>query len=252
MDKVGRRNYADNNRGADRAGGLSARTSAAVRAAITSGAACGWSSTTTCPFLGGPRRVRHEDPRGHESGNLPRAHVSVFRRGAAPPVTRTRSQPQTKQQPAGDGRALLPFVRGERLTPELGDARLRARKEERAAGAGVDHRRTLMHGREQSRQSPRVGSPITLSSRSLSLRPSFAGSRGCSSPTNCPPGLRSPVYEERAALPTSVIAGIAKPANPIPAMSGHATAASAHAHGIRKCPPAAVWDSARSSGSQRE
>ena len=61
----------------------------------------------------GPRRVRHEDSRGNESRDLPRAHVSVFRRrGPAPPVTRTRSQSQTKQQPAGDGRALLPFVLG--------------------------------------------------------------------------------------------------------------------------------------------
>jgi hypothetical protein len=33
------------------------------------------------------------------------------------------------------------LVRGERLTPELGDARLRARKEERAAGTGDDRRR---------------------------------------------------------------------------------------------------------------
>jgi hypothetical protein len=30
------------------------------------------------------------------------------------------------------------LVRRERLTPELGDARLRARKEERVAGAGDD------------------------------------------------------------------------------------------------------------------
>jgi hypothetical protein len=55
MDKVGRRNYADNNRGADGAVGLSARTSAAVGAAITSGAACRWSSTAKCPF----RAKRH-------------------------------------------------------------------------------------------------------------------------------------------------------------------------------------------------
>jgi hypothetical protein len=39
MDKVGRRNYADNNRGAADPVGLSARTFAAVGAAITSGAA---------------------------------------------------------------------------------------------------------------------------------------------------------------------------------------------------------------------
>ena len=33
------------------------------------------------------------------------------------------------------------FVRGERLTPELGDARLRARKEQRATDTGDDCRR---------------------------------------------------------------------------------------------------------------
>lgn len=110
MDKVGRRNYADNNRGADGAADLSARTSPAVEAAITTGAACGWSSTARCPFR--VPGVRHEDPRGNESRDLPRAHVSVFRRcGAVPPVTRIGSQSHTKQQPAGDGRALLPFVR---------------------------------------------------------------------------------------------------------------------------------------------
>jgi hypothetical protein len=37
------------------------------------------------PRRAGPRRVRREDPRGNESRDLPRAHVSVFRRrGAAP------------------------------------------------------------------------------------------------------------------------------------------------------------------------
>jgi hypothetical protein len=59
MDKVGRRNYADNNRGADGAVGLSARMSAAVGAAITSGAACGWSSIVRCPF----RAKRHSPGR---------------------------------------------------------------------------------------------------------------------------------------------------------------------------------------------
>ena len=43
MDNVWRRIYADNNRRAAGAVGLSARTSAAVEAAITSGAACGQS-----------------------------------------------------------------------------------------------------------------------------------------------------------------------------------------------------------------
>src|SRR3954453_4164227 len=36
----------------------------------------------------------------------------------------------------------LQLVGGEPLTPELGDARLRARKEERAAATGDDRRRT--------------------------------------------------------------------------------------------------------------
>jgi hypothetical protein len=50
---------------------------------------------------------------GTKVGTCLALHVSVFRRrGPAPPVTRTRSQSQTKQQPAGDGRALLPFVLG--------------------------------------------------------------------------------------------------------------------------------------------
>src|SRR5215207_7874993 len=46
-------------------------------------------------------------------------------------------------EPASEeaGPAHLVLVRRERLTPELGDARLRARKEERAAGAAHDRRR---------------------------------------------------------------------------------------------------------------
>jgi hypothetical protein len=50
---------------------------------------------------------------------LPCAHAAVFRhRGAPPPLTRTRSQSQAKQQPAGGGPALLPFVQGGRLAVE--------------------------------------------------------------------------------------------------------------------------------------
>jgi hypothetical protein len=39
-------------------------------------------------------------------------------------MTQACSQSQTKQQPAGDGRALLPFVPGERELWARGDARL--------------------------------------------------------------------------------------------------------------------------------
>jgi hypothetical protein len=89
------------------------RTSAAVGTAITSGAACAGSSTARRPFRAeaGRRRGHREDPHRNESRDLPCAHVEVFRhRGAPPPVTRTRSQSQAKQQPAGGGPALLPFV----------------------------------------------------------------------------------------------------------------------------------------------
>ena len=48
-----------------------------------------------------------------------------------------RRQRARHQHPTARSRV----VRGERLTPELGDARLRARKEERAAGAGDFRRR---------------------------------------------------------------------------------------------------------------
>jgi hypothetical protein len=47
-----------------------------------------------------------------------------------------------RKQVRARGRCRRPqLVRRERLTPGLGDARLRARKEERAAGAGADRRR---------------------------------------------------------------------------------------------------------------
>jgi hypothetical protein len=78
-----------------------------------------------CPRRAGSRRVRHEHPRGNGSKDSPCARVSVFRRRWAPPVTRTRSQSQTKQQPAGDGRALLPFVlQCERKLEVARDARI--------------------------------------------------------------------------------------------------------------------------------
>jgi hypothetical protein len=89
------------------------RTSAAVGTAITSGAACAGSSTARRPFRteAGRRRGHREDPHRNQSTDLPCAHVAVFRhRGAPPPVTRTRSQSQAKQQPTGGGPALLPFV----------------------------------------------------------------------------------------------------------------------------------------------
>jgi hypothetical protein len=53
--------------------------------------------------------------------------------GAAPPVTRTRSQSQTRQQPAGSGPALLPLVRSESLGLREQDARISA---ESGSGAG--------------------------------------------------------------------------------------------------------------------
>src|SRR5829696_424177 len=58
----------------------------------------------------GRRRGHREAPHRNERRDLPCAHVAVFHRGAPPPVTRTRSQSQAKQQPAGGGLALLPFV----------------------------------------------------------------------------------------------------------------------------------------------
>src|SRR5829696_7653603 len=69
----------------------------------------------------------------------------------------TRSQSQAEQQPPRGGPALLPFVRGERLTPELGDARLRARKERRAAATGDDRRRA--RGMDRSGRCSRPRAP---------------------------------------------------------------------------------------------
>jgi hypothetical protein len=97
------------------------RTSAAVETAITSGATCAGSSTARRPFRAeaSRRHGQREDPHRNESRDLPCAHAAVFRhRGAPPPLTRTRSQSQAKQQPAGGGPALLPFVQGGRLAVE--------------------------------------------------------------------------------------------------------------------------------------
>ena len=79
------------------------------------------------PRRAGPRRVRHEDPRGTKAGTCLALTFRSSGAGAAPPVTRTRSQSQTKQQPAGDGRALLPFVPSGRELRTGGDGRIRAR-----------------------------------------------------------------------------------------------------------------------------
>ena len=91
MDKVGRRNYADNNRDASGAVGPSARTSTAVAAAITTGAACGWSNTARCPFRaqsGSPACPARRPARERKQGLGPRSRGGLRHRGAAPPVTR--------------------------------------------------------------------------------------------------------------------------------------------------------------------
>jgi hypothetical protein len=62
------------------------------------------------------------------------------------PDRETRGELGSRRQSAS-GRLLV--VRGERLTPELGDARLRARKEERAAGTGDGRRPPELHGKHQ-------------------------------------------------------------------------------------------------------
>jgi hypothetical protein len=85
MDNVGRRNYADNNPGADWAVGLSARTSAAVEAAITSGAWCGWSSMARCPFRAErvPGASASKTRAGTKQGLASRSRFGLPARGGA-------------------------------------------------------------------------------------------------------------------------------------------------------------------------
>jgi hypothetical protein len=78
------------------------------------------------------KATRRVHPLGARSGRESPRHGRSVRHGCSA---------LAKRKPTGGERRQLTVVRGERLTPELGDARLRARKEERAAGTGDDRRR---------------------------------------------------------------------------------------------------------------
>jgi hypothetical protein len=76
-----------------------------------------------------------------ESEAITRDRCSLVRCERALLVHRRRPLSLCKQARVRCGRGRPRLVRGERLTPELGGARLRAQKEERAGGAGDDRRR---------------------------------------------------------------------------------------------------------------
>jgi hypothetical protein len=93
--------------------------------------------TVICELLPCRRGFRKTGPDCRHCGAV-RA-ISVRLRRGTPASTPDRAHVAVKY-----GRPQL--IRGERLTPELGDARLRAGKEQRHARAGHDSRRARVHG----------------------------------------------------------------------------------------------------------
>jgi hypothetical protein len=109
------------------------------------------------PTRAGDERQREKRRRRREArrSRVPPLAWRVGRRASC----RRRLLPSSKQWSRPARLLLAPaprmlLARGERLTPELGDARLRARKEERAAGVGDDRRRARVAWKAAPTSSP--------------------------------------------------------------------------------------------------